>query len=242
VTILVLVLLVCVGPVMASPGSAADAQPRVTTSFPRSLWLGGSVVLRGVATPERPGASVFIERRLDGVWQPFLETTLDAESRFALRWKPEDYGFHRLRAVIPADAEHKVLESRSQLVTVNRPNRHRVPYRFAQYIVIVRHRFRLYYYEHGALVRSFAVALGRPGFRTPLGYYKIRAKRRPAYGALGSCAMYYRGSIAIHGTNQPYLLRRFPRAFSHGCARMYNGQALWLYRRCPRGTPVHNLR
>jgi Uncharacterized protein conserved in bacteria len=56
--------------------------------------------------------------------------------------------------------------------------------------------------------------------------------------------MYYRrqGGIAIHGTNEPWLLSRFPRPFSHGCARMYNAQALWLYARCPRGTRVHNIR
>ena len=51
------------------------------------------------------------------------------------------------------------------------------------------------------------------------------------------------GGIAIHGTNQPYLLNDpLPRNYSHGCARMYNRQALWIYYRCPRGTTVHNIR
>ena len=57
--------------------------------------------------------------------------------------------------------------------------------------------------------------------------------------------MYYRhqGAIAIHGTNQAYLLSRpVPRDFSHGCARMHNREALWLYARVPLGTKVHNLR
>ena len=128
---------------------------------------------------------------------------------------------------------------------MNRPNAHRVPMRYAHYIVIVRHEYRLYYYEHGALVRAFNVALGRPGYRTPLGYFRIYGKRKPAGGALGACAMFYRraGGIAIHGTNEPWLLSRpTPRDFSHGCARMYNSQVLWLYARTPRGTQVHNLR
>ena len=106
--------------------------------------------------------------------------------------------------------------------------------RYAHYIVIVRHEYRLYYYEHGALVRGFDVALGRPGYRTPLGYFHIYGKRKPAGGALGACAMFYRhlGGIAIHGTDQPYLIRRpVPRDFSHGCARMLNRQVLWLYAR-----------
>jgi len=219
-----------------------DVRPRVTTSFPRGIWLGRTVALRGAVAPAKPGGQVLIERRVDAVWLPLGAATLDGRSRFTLGWRPDEYGFCRLRARVAADAGHAEGASRSEVVTVNRPNRHGVPYRFAHYIVIVRHRFRLYYYEHGALVRAFDVALGRPGYRTPLGHFGIRAKRRPGGGALGSCVMYYRGSIAIHGTDQAHLLRRFPRAFSHGCARMYDREALWLYRRCPRGTPVHNLR
>jgi len=65
----------------------------------------------------------------------------------------------------------------------------------------------------------------------------------PGGDALGACVMYYHHSIAIHGTDQPYLLNDpLPRNYSHGCARMYNRQALWIYYRCPRGTTVHNIR
>jgi lipoprotein-anchoring transpeptidase ErfK/SrfK len=120
-----------------------------------------------------------------------------------------------------------------------------VPLQYAHYIVIVVHEYKLYYYEHGVLVRSFIVALGRPGYPTPLGYFHIYAKRKPAGGALGACAMYYyhQGAIAIHGTNEPWLLSRpVPRNFSHGCARMHNRDVLWLYARVPVGTKVHNLR
>ena len=233
----------------AHDAAAADVslrvRPRVTTSFPASLWLGGSVVLRGAVAPDHPGATVSIERRVDGVWQPFTTATLGSDSRFALSWTPEAFGYFRLRARMEADSEHDAGFSTSEQVTVNRPNAHRVPYKYAHYIVIVRHEYRLYYYEHGALVRRFDVALGRPGYRTPLGYFKIYGKRKPAGGALGACAMFYRslGGIAIHGTNEPWLLSRpVPRAFSHGCARMYNSQVLWLYARAPVGTRVHNLR
>jgi L,D-transpeptidase catalytic domain len=220
-------------------------RPRVTTSFPDSLWLGGSVVLRGRVAPEHTGGTVLIERRVDGVWQPFLTVTLGAESRFAFTWKPDAFGYYRLRARMEADDEHDAGVSTSELVIVNRPNAHRVPLRYDHYVVIVRHEYRLYYYEHGVMVRRFDVALGRPGYRTPLGYFRVYGKRKPAGGALGSCAMFYRrqGGIAIHGTNEPWLIRRpIPRAFSHGCARMLNNQALWLYDRVPVGTHIHNLR
>ena len=233
------------GAPVVSPDVRVTVRPRVTVSFPPSLWLGESVLLRGAAAPAQAGSTVIIERKVAGVWQPFLTTTLDDTSRFALSWTPEEYGYFRLRARVDANAEHDPGSSASRLVIVNRPNAHGVPLRYAHYIVIVRHEYRLYYYEHGELVRRFDVALGRPGYRTPLGLFRIYGKRKPAGGALGACAMFYRhkGGIAIHGTNQPGLLRRpAPRDFSHGCARMFNRQALWLYARVPVGTRVHNLR
>lgn len=220
-------------------------RPLVTTSFPASLWLGGAVLLRGAVAPAHSGGTVVIERLLAGAWQPVGTATVGADARFSLRWTPDAFGYFRLRARMEADEDHDTGASRSKLIIVNRPNAHRVPMRYAHYIVIVRHEYRLYYYEHGSLVRGFDVALGRLGYRTPLGFFHIYGKRKPAGGPLGACAMYYRhlGGIAIHGTNQPYLLRRpAPRDFSHGCARMLNRQVLWLYERAPAGTRVHNLR
>jgi hypothetical protein len=231
------------------PAAAADVrlpvQPRVTLSSPQGLWLGESARLRGSVAPARPGATVAIERRVSGVWQPFLTAALDSASRFSLGWTPAEYGFYRLRARLEADAEHDAGASASRRVIVNRPNAHDVPMQYEHYIVIVRHEYRLYYYESGVLVRGFDVALGKPGWRTPLGLFRIYGKRKPASGALGACAMFYRhkGGIAIHGTNQPGLIRRsVPRAYSHGCARMLNRHVLWLYARVPVGTWVHNLR
>lgn len=232
-------------------GTVAQAEvrllvrPRLTTSFPAGLWLGESVVLRGRVEPAHPGGTVYIDRRVGGSWQLLGSATLAADSRFALRWTPTEFGYHRLRLRMDADADHDAGVAPTDLVIVNRPNAHDVPFRYAHYIVIVRHEYRLYYYEHGALVRRFEVALGRPGYRTPLGHFRIYGKRKPAGGALGACAMFYRrrGGIAIHGTDQPGLIRRpAPRAYSHGCARMLNHEALWLYERVPVGTRVHNLR
>ena len=148
-----------------------------------------------------------------------------------------------VRALLASDAEHLEAASPIRRLFVNPPNAHRVPYRYAHYIVIVVHEYKLCYYEHGSLRRSFNVALGRPGYPTPIGFFRIYGKHRPGGGPLGACIMYYLGSIGIHGTDQPYQLNNsLPRNYSHGCCRMYNSQALWLYHRCPRGTPVHNLR
>ena len=220
-------------------------RPRILTDFPPSLWLGGAVTLRGSVAPVHGEGSVVIERLVDGAWQALTTAPLGAASNFAYRWTPSTFGYFHLRARMEADAEHVAGRSAASRVIVNRPNAHNVPYKFAHYIVIVVHEYRLYYYEHGKMVRAFNVALGRPGFPTPIGTFHIYGKRRPGGGALGSCAMFYRrsGGIAIHGTNEPWLLSlRVPRNFSHGCARMHNDQALWLYYRCPVGTTVHNLR
>jgi lipoprotein-anchoring transpeptidase ErfK/SrfK len=233
------------GQPVAEAAASVQVRPRLRTSFPAGLWLGGSVVLRGRVEPKHPGGTVAIDRRVAGAWQPLLTVTLNAQSRFALPWRPSEFGYYRLRVRMDPDTAHAAAVSTSERIIVNRPNAHRVPLRYARYIVIVRHEYRLYYYEHGALVRAFDVALGRPGYRTPLGYYRVYGKRKPAGGALGACAMFYRrkGGIAIHGTNQPGLIRSpAPRAYSHGCARMLNRQVLWLYDRVPVGTRVHNLR
>ncbi|MCX6364576.1 MAG: L,D-transpeptidase [Actinobacteria bacterium] len=226
----------------ASPGAAPE--PVVTLKAPSSLWLGDTVTLRVTVEPAIPGAAVVVESMVDGAWAPLAGGSLDEASRLSLAWQPDTYGYVRLRASLEAGLDYAAAVSATKRVVVNRPNKHDVPYRFAHYVVIVVHEYRLYYYEHGRNVRTFNVALGRPGYHTPIGSFHIYAKRRPAAGPLGACVMYYHqpGGIAIHGTDQPYLLKRFPRPFSHGCARMYNSQALWLYARCPRGTPVHNIR
>ena len=75
---------------------------------------------------------------------------------------------------------------------MNPANRHHVRFKYAHFIVIVVHEYRLYYYEHGVLIRRFDVALGRPGFPTPIGTFHIYGKRKPAGGPEGACAMFYR--------------------------------------------------
>jgi lipoprotein-anchoring transpeptidase ErfK/SrfK len=235
-----------IAPAGAWATSPAMAEPPVVTlRAPQSLWLGDSVILRVTVEPALPGGSIVVESMVDGVWVPVATGALGETSRLSVAWKPGDYGFVRLRARLEAGADNSAGVSAIRRVIVNRPNRHGVPYRFAHYIVIVVHEYRLYYYEHGKMVRAFNVALGRPGFPTPIGRFHIYAKRLNPGGALGARVMYYHqpGGIAIHGTNQAYLLDDpLPRNYSHGCARMYNSQVRWLYARCPRGTKVHNFR
>ena len=235
-------LCVASAPAGARADTAGAGDTVVTLRAPSSLWLGEVVTLKVSASPAAPAGAVVIESESNGVWLSITSGVLDEESRFSAPWRPDAFGFVRLRAVVESDSGP--VTSATRRIVVNRPNRHDVPYRFAHYIVTVIHEYKLYYYEHGENMRTFDVALGRPGYRTPVGRFRIYGKRRPAGGALGACAMFYRsrGGLAIHGTDRPWLLHRFPRPFSHGCARMLNAQVLWLYERCPRGTTVRNVR
>jgi lipoprotein-anchoring transpeptidase ErfK/SrfK len=222
--------------------------PRLSlkATYRKPLFIGDRVTFQLAVSPARPGAVVELRRREGDAWVRFKSVTLDANSRATARWAADPAMRVAVRAFLAADADFSETSSEKISMFVNPANAHRVPCRFPQYIVIVVHEYKLYYYEQGVMKRSFNVVLGRPGFPTPIGTFHIYTKRKPGgVPALGACAMFYRhkGGIAIHGTDQPYLLNNpLPRNYSHGCARMYNAQALWLFARCPVGTTVHNLR
>jgi lipoprotein-anchoring transpeptidase ErfK/SrfK len=242
-----------------TPAAAAVKQDPATSitlavAAPKTVWTGQAIKLSGTVVPVQPeGTVVTIEWRLrgSGTWtalppEALPPVTLAADSTYTASWTPTTAtsGYVQLRASVP-DGAGGTLTSPVQRLTVNPANQHHVLYEYAQYIVIVVHEYRLYYYEHGVMIRRFDVALGRPGWPTPIGTFHIWGKRKPGGGPLGACVMFYKrqGGIAIHGTNRPWLISRpIPRNFSHGCARMRNKQALWLYRRVPVGTTVRNYR
>ena len=111
----------------------------------------------------------------------------------------------------------------------------------AHYIVVDRSQYKLYYMEHGILKKVFDCVLGRPSLPTPLGHFHIYAKDPHMGGPYGPRRMRYLGDYAIHGTDEPWLLDRFPRNYSHGCTRLSNAHILWLFSRVPVGTPVWNV-
>ena len=215
------------------------------TAYRQPLFAGDRVTFHLALAPAHPGAVVAVQR-LDGdTWVTFRSVTLGAQSRATVRWAADPTMRVSVRAQFAGDADYSQASSDAVKLFVNPANAHRVPHHFRHYIVIVIHEYRLYYYERGVMVRQFNVALGRLGYRTPVGTFHIWGKRKPGGGPLGACVMFYtrQRGLAIHGTDQPYLLNDpLPRDYSHGCARMYNTQALWLYARCPVGTTVENLR
>ena len=99
-------------------------------------------------------------------------------------------------------------------------------------IVIDLSRAQLYVYQRGALAKTFPVAVGRPGCpRRPGTSTSTRSSPADAgdptacwpsasapsspSSAVGPAG----GQVAIHGTNEPWLIGK---AVSHGCVRMHN--------------------
>jgi lipoprotein-anchoring transpeptidase ErfK/SrfK len=224
-------------------------RPRITTSFPsKDLWAGKMLTLKGSVAPAHPdpgsagAAQVTIEQKIEGVWTTFKTLTLDRDSSFSTTWTPEGPGFKYLRVTMAADDAHAMMITTSRRLVINNPNPHHIPITYAHYIVIDHSEFRLYYYEHGRVIRKWDCVLGKPSTPTPYGHFTIQSKNPNPISVEGPRFLGYYGAIGIHGTNQPYLIRRFPRAFSHGCARLYNSEISWLYPRVPIGTPVWNIR
>jgi hypothetical protein len=154
-----------------------------------------------------------------------------------------------------------VLQRRGGFVRVllpGRPNGHsgwiqaseakvwRTPWR----IVVKTRSRRLFALEHGGIVRSFPVVVGRAATPTPHGRFYVEeaivlpptTPGAPDAYALSARSNVFQefgggpGQIAIHGT---YRIGGTPgRAESHGCIRASSGTLRWLFRRMGTGTPV----
>ncbi|AGB41617.1 hypothetical protein Halha_1680 [Halobacteroides halobius DSM 5150] len=108
-------------------------------------------------------------------------------------------------------------------------------------ILIILNQRRLYLYQGRQVDRSFPVAIGKDSTPTPTGNFSILNKIKNPYNpALGSRWMQFtRRMHGIHGTNQPWLIGQ---AVSHGCVRMYNQDAEYIYDRVEVGTPVEIIK
>lgn len=113
---------------------------------------------------------------------------------------------------------------------------------------------RVYLYRGDKLEKSYPIAVGKAGWETPVGSYKvIEMQRDPTWqhpwtgklippGAdnpLGARWIGFwtdgKNFIGFHGTPQEQLVGQ---AVSHGCVRMRNQDVLALYAQVNVGTPV----
>jgi lipoprotein-anchoring transpeptidase ErfK/SrfK len=127
---------------------------------------------------------------------------------------------------------------------------------FRNVIVIRRGSNRLFLYRYDRLRRLFRVATGQSTYPTPLGRFTIQVKWRNPWwyppnsrwakgqkpippgpnNPLGTRWMGLSApGVGIHGTPNPASIGY---SVSHGCIRMYIGDAEWLFNTVEVGTPV----
>lgn len=132
--------------------------------------------------------------------------------------------------------------------------------KYPAYIVIDRGAFRLRFYEHLKLARTYEIAVGMEGLETPAGLHKIEWEQvdPPWYvpkkawaGALAGTVvppgpadplkarfMSFDGGAGIHGID-PSEYSSIGHNASHGCVRMRIADVIALYAKSPVGTPVY---
>jgi hypothetical protein len=228
----------------ASAETTVGVRPRVTLTAVAAAPLIEGKYVRYTASvrPAHAGGAVQLQRWTGDAWVALADVKLGDDSVGVVRLPAGKPGALVVRAQMAADAGHLAGTSRAWKRTVyDHRNPYGVPTSYPHLIVVDLSKYKLYYHEHGVVIRVFDCVLGRPSLPTPKGHYKIYAKDPHMGGAYGPFRMRYLGLYAIHGTNEPWLLSRFPRNYSHGCTRLANSNITWLYQRVHVGTPVWNV-
>jgi lipoprotein-anchoring transpeptidase ErfK/SrfK len=131
--------------------------------------------------------------------------------------------------------------------------------KYPAYIVVDRGSFRLRFYDHLKLARTYEIAVGMEGLETPAGLHKIEWEQVnppwyvPKKAWAGSLAgtvvppgpadplkarfMSFDGGAGIHGID-PSEYSSIGHDASHGCVRMRIADVIDLYAKSPVGTPV----
>ena len=131
---------------------------------------------------------------------------------------------------------------------------------YPAYIVVDRNNFRLRFYDHLKLSKTYEIAVGMEGLETPPGLHHIEWEQvdPPWYvpkkawaGALAGTVvppgpgdplkarfMSFEGGAGIHGID-PSEYSSIGHDASHGCVRMRIPDVIALYAKSPVGTPVY---
>ena len=131
---------------------------------------------------------------------------------------------------------------------------------YPAYIVVNRGEFRLSFYEHLKLAKTYEVAVGMEGLETPAGLHHIEWEQEnpswyvPKKAWAGKLAgtvvppgpsdplkarfMSIEGGAGIHGID-PSEYSSIGHDASHGCVRMRIPDVIALYDKSPVGTPVY---
>jgi len=207
---------------------AVQAVERVPASFPAA----GELTVEAVTVRSRPsydGRRVAVLREFRRDYRPQVVlatgTARDAQRRLWLR-VPLQLRPNGTVGWIPASA------------TALRPMRDR--------IVVDRSARTIDLFRDAHVLLHARVAVGAPGWETPLGQFYVTARFVPDDPFLGVFAFetsaYSKltdwpggGIVGIHGTSAPQLIGQ---AISHGCVRVTNRTARQLQRHVKVGTPI----
>lgn len=225
----------------ASAETTVSVRLRLAFQATKRLYAGRSIVFKAAGIPAHPGARLELQIRRDGAWQTLRTLKLDKRSRAVVKLKARRKSAPRFRVIMAATEELAAAVSRTRTVRIRKGNPYGVPIGPSRFIVVDRSQYKLHYLEHGTIVRSFNCVLGRPGRSTPIGRFRVWGRGVNPGGPFGVRVLWYYRGYGIHGTNQPWLLTHWPRAYSAGCTRLANANALWLFNRCPVGTQVWNV-
>jgi len=146
--------------------------------------------------------------------------------------------------------------------SVHIDNRHVVACDITNGILVNLPQRMLFYYDHGKLVTSYPVAIGKPDWETPVGAFSIvsrsrnptwvvpknirdemeeegrEVQTRVAPGPGNPLGNYWMGTsipgIGIHATNSPASIYSY---HTHGCVRLDPDNAKDLFGRIARGVP-----
>jgi lipoprotein-anchoring transpeptidase ErfK/SrfK len=121
-------------------------------------------------------------------------------------------------------------------------------------LVLKRGKRRVYVYTGEKEISSYPVAVGKPGWETPLGKFEVlNMEENPIFKSFKSGRVVAPGpenplgvrwigiwtdgktQLGFHGTNEPELIGQ---AVSHGCIRMMNKDVTRLYQQVQMGTIV----
>jgi L,D-transpeptidase ErfK/SrfK len=121
-------------------------------------------------------------------------------------------------------------------------------------LVLKRSKRRVYVYTGEKEISSYPVAVGKPGWETPLGKFEVlNMEENPIFKSFKSGRVVAPGpenplgvrwigiwtdgktQLGFHGTNEPELIGQ---AVSHGCIRMMNKDVTRLYQQVQMGTIV----
>jgi lipoprotein-anchoring transpeptidase ErfK/SrfK len=212
-----------------SPGASGAAQPQY------ERWTVGKAV-GPVTVYTRPSTSAKVKTQLAKVNQNGYPTLVLVHSTKEVGGK---VWYHVWLAMRPNESQGWIPEGGLAFYTTSAK------------ITIDLSQRKLRVYRRGALVGTYPVAVGKPGWETPTGFFFINQKLRPLspggdYGvlALGISAFQMKirastwaqgGPVAIHGTNQDYLIGK---DVSHGCVRMHDKDVLEVSKYVPSGSPV----